>query len=402
MNSQRTNQVSAVRWLSTLLLFGALFTLLCPAGAWAVGTPSGTTISNQATISYDVGGEPQVDIDSDGDPGAPGVQATDFLVDNRIDVTVASLGDTTVSTDEDDASLGYTVTNVGNTMQGYFLEAVAGTTDIPMSGVEIYIEDGTTPGFQAGEDTLYTPGTNAGDLDPNPPAAPASPAMTVYIVADAPATATNGDTDTYWLRAVTLDAGTTTITTNDAGSPDTAGVDDIFADGDGDAGAIDDSNDGRHVASGMFTIMASYLTVSKTQSVIYDPVSGGTDPHAIPGAYVRYVITITNGSGAAPATLTTLADVLQAELTFEPDLRDSADSPESGPGDGFRVDGPAGRGWGASHYFTTASDADGMEYDGTDTVSADFTTVLPAEAGYAAGELRADETVTIQFNAVVD
>ena len=81
MNSQRTNQVRAVRWLSTLLLFGAIFTLLCPAGAWAVGTPSGTTISNQATIDYAVGGVSQTAIDS---------AATDFLVDNRIDVTVAS------------------------------------------------------------------------------------------------------------------------------------------------------------------------------------------------------------------------------------------------------------------------------------------------------------------------
>ena len=50
--------------------------------AYAVGTPSGTTISNQATVDYSVGGVSQAQITS---------AAASFVVDTRIDFTVSEV-----------------------------------------------------------------------------------------------------------------------------------------------------------------------------------------------------------------------------------------------------------------------------------------------------------------------
>ena len=96
--------------------------------------------------------------------------AVDFLVDNRVDLTVVNTdagNNVNVIPGSANQVLTYTVTNTGNTTQGYLLTTDIPTANIPMGSVEIWIEDGTTPGYQAAEDILYVGGTNAGDLDPN-------------------------------------------------------------------------------------------------------------------------------------------------------------------------------------------------------------------------------------------
>ena len=50
MKTQQTDPKRAVRWLSAVLLFGAILTMLFPAGAWAVGTAANTPVNNMATI----------------------------------------------------------------------------------------------------------------------------------------------------------------------------------------------------------------------------------------------------------------------------------------------------------------------------------------------------------------
>ncbi|HXS88009.1 MAG TPA: hypothetical protein VN705_01595, partial [Steroidobacteraceae bacterium] len=51
-------------------------------GAYANGTASGTTISNQATVDYSVGGVAQTQITS---------AAASFVVDTKIDFTVSEV-----------------------------------------------------------------------------------------------------------------------------------------------------------------------------------------------------------------------------------------------------------------------------------------------------------------------
>lgn len=376
MEPQRTHQNRPVRWLSAIMLFGAILAVMLPSGAWAVGTPSGTSINNRATIDYDVGGVDQEDIESspagNSTAGAGAGADTTFVVDNRVDLTVVSQGNTNVSTSQLDAALEFLLTNVGNTTQGYLLEVVNGTTNIPMANVEIYIENGATAGFQAVEDTLYAGGSNAGDLNPNTGTA-TDAQLTAYIVADAPASATNGDTDTYWLRATTTDATTTTVTTNTAGADNPAAVDNVLADADADgAGAIDGQYDGRHADSGDFVVAASSLTVTKTHVVVSDPINGTTNPKAIPGAVIEYTVNITNAAGSAIAQTVTVSDDLTALVTGgSPQMAFNVDGYAAGFGLRLRTD--TGAGFGAWTNLSNGADVDAGDWNatGANTVTVD-------------------------------
>jgi uncharacterized repeat protein (TIGR01451 family) len=67
------------------------------------------------------------------------------------------------------------------------------------------------------------------------------------------------------------------------------------------------------------------VTVTKISSVVSDPVSGGTNPMAIPGALLSYCVMITN-SGSAAATAIAAADTLPGTLAFVPgSMRSGAD-----------------------------------------------------------------------------
>ena len=418
MKTQRTHQVRAVRWLSTLLLFGAMLTIVFPSSVLATGTPADTDINNMATINYDVGGTSIVVESSptgNATTGAGGGTPTFFEVDQMVNLVVAEptggyepgvAGSTT-------AVLTYTVANTGNdtfdfNLDGLDLSGVAdphGAGNDDLDGVTIngiYVDsDGPGPtggGYVSGAHTYDSAADTATFIDD----LPQDQMINVYMVCTIPNTATDGQVAVMMLRAEARRASDNADLTETSGADTTNAVDTVFADIDGDgAGANDTARNSEEVENDAFLIQAPSLTVAKTSQVIWDPWNNGANPKAIPNAYVRYTITITN-NGAAAATLTSLSDVLQAEVTFEPDLRDATDTPENALGDGFGVVAPVGRGWGGSRYFSSANDADGLEYDGTNTVSANFALVLPAEAGYAVGELQPTEAVSIRFNVVVD
>ena len=59
------------------------------------------------------------------------------------------------------------------------------------------------------------------------------------------------------------------------------------------------------------------IEVTKISTVVSDPVSGTSDPKAIPGAQVRYCISVSN-AGDTPATLVTASDPLPAGLSYVP------------------------------------------------------------------------------------
>jgi uncharacterized repeat protein (TIGR01451 family) len=59
------------------------------------------------------------------------------------------------------------------------------------------------------------------------------------------------------------------------------------------------------------------LEITKTSSVISDPVNGTSNPKLIPGAVVEYVITVRNvGAGTVDASSIVLLDVMPAEMAF--------------------------------------------------------------------------------------
>ncbi len=256
--------------------------------AHAIGTPSGTLISNTATVDY------QVNTSARSASGA----APDITVDNRVDLTVVNndaLNNVTVVPGSTNQVLTYTVTNTGNTTQGYLLSTLTPTANIPMGNIRIYIETAfPANGFDAA-DTLYVTGTNAGNLDPNGVLGQ-DDVMTVYVVADTPATALDSSFDDFRLvaqsAATTAAAGDPTTALVASGGPITSVVDIVFADL---AGTDDAARDGQFSAAATYTVSSAALTVTK--SILSTTDAFGTG-FAIPGAAVQYQLRVAN-SGTA-------------------------------------------------------------------------------------------------------
>lgn len=302
------------------LLLGSLSLWGMSVSVFAAGTAPGTSISNQATLNYEVGGNPQTAIDSDGDTGTPGTQTTDFVVDRKVDLTIVKDGDATVIPNSSDQALAFTLTNTGNDTHGYLLSTIAGATpaddEFDMNSVRIYIDVNNNGTYEIGTDTLYVLGTNAGDLLPSPAA---GSSIKLLVVSNTPATQANGDTALYHLLAQATDAGTVNPTTATVGADDPAVVDTAFADAAGTAGAgTDDARDGLHSDSGIYTVQAAVVTLAKSSQVTDDGFGNGApNAKAIPGATVTYTIVIDNSAGTEDASNLVLTDDLQiAEVTY--------------------------------------------------------------------------------------
>jgi uncharacterized repeat protein (TIGR01451 family) len=256
--------------IGTIALLLALCYPLTQA-AYAAGTPSGTIISNTATATYNDGATPVTKTAS-----APNV-----VVDNKVNLTVTKNGDATVLPGSTDQSLVFEIKNEGNTPQRYALTAI-NSAGIVMDSVRIYLDNGTTPGVWDALDTLYI---NAATFDD----VPADGTLQILIVANTPAGASSGDISDYQLIATTVDAGTTTVTVPTVGA-NTPGVDVVFADIAGSA-AGDDPRDGKHSATGTYTVNLLSLNLNKSVVVTWDPTNLFITPKAIPGAILTYTIT---------------------------------------------------------------------------------------------------------------
>ncbi len=291
-----------MQYLNIRKAIGLMLALAFFAGgtqtALAVGTASNTSIDNTATVDYQVGGFAQATVTSN---------TESFLVDNRVDLTVANVSGTNVLPNSTDQALTFTVTNTGNTSQGYALTATNAAGDnFDMTNVRIYIDDGNGSWDGVGTETLYVAGTNAFDL-----AADAT-SVNVYVVADTPGTATNAQTAVIDLLATTLEAGTNNVTAQTAGA-NTAGVDVVFGDG---AGTVDVAQDGQHSAAETYTVAIDVLTLVKSSSVEEDPFNGTTNPKAIPGARIRYTLLVTNPSATNDAASVVVVDDIPANTTY--------------------------------------------------------------------------------------
>ncbi len=294
-----------------------LFLLALSASTHAGGTAPDTDINNQATLNFKIGGADQPALLSDGDTGTPGNQATTFKVDRKVDLTVVSNGGATVIPNSTDQVLPFTLTNTGNDTHGYLLSTITGLDatddDFDMDSVRIFIDNGIVGTYEAGTDTPYTAGNNVGDLAPDA-------SIKLLIVANTPGTAGDTQTSLYHLLAQATYAGTPTPAAKTIGPDDPAAVDTAFAEAAGSAGvANDDAQDGKHSASGIFTVQFANVTVTKDAEVTNDglvPATLAPDAKAIPGATVTYTVKIIN-SDTVPVTSMVLTDDLQvANVTY--------------------------------------------------------------------------------------
>lgn len=375
--------------LLLMFLIGAL-AVVTPQGTLAL-TPACTPIDNTVALSYSVGGVSQTGINS----------TTSFTVGNKVNLTVTRTDASYVSVPPGatNQALTFMVTNTGNANQRYvisYTEPVGGAD--PFTGTDNF--NATTPGIGA----VSIANVTSGIVVPGG-------TYSATVVSNIPVARINGDIAVYGLLAKTYKVDGTTAETGIAGSITssygTCSADIVLA----DAAGTDDptgARDGADSIRGAYKVSSSVLSFSKTATTIWDPVNYNNTPKAIPGALIRYVITVTNGAAAASsAVLTTVTDGLNANTAIDPNLKVAAlTGPlaaltgESVAGSGFKITHVSGRTVLTPKYFTTTSDLDGVDISGQN-ITATMATVLPAEAGYTAGELKAGESVTLTFNVVI-
>jgi len=288
-----------MQYLNTRKAIGLILALAFFIGgthtALAVGTASGTPISNTATVDYDVAGDARSASGSD----------TGFVVDNKVDLTVVSQDGANIiaTSGGTDQVLEFLVTNTGNTAQGYQFnfEPLAPTV---MTNVRIYVDDpvGGTPGTYDGSDPQYIVGTTGnfanlaaisaafgGGAGLDHDNGTGLTEVTVFIVADTAAAATNGQTEAYNLLATTLDASTDTVTDGTVAQSD-ATVEAVFADAAGTYTG-DAAEDGTHSDTGTYEVQSAVLGLAKSVLSVTDGFGGS---YYIPGAEVEYQIRVTN------------------------------------------------------------------------------------------------------------
>lgn len=433
--------------------------LLSLAFIWCLSTLSASTvyaaandtISNTATLTFDVGGAPTILESSEAGNTTTGVgngTSTDFVEDRLINFTVAEVGaaTSTVTASATAQVQTFTVTNNGNAPQDFLLAALQranGTAD-PFGGVvddfaptsvSVFVETATA-GYAALDDTnIFIDELAAGAN------------VTVYIVADIPAVA-DGSLAVMTLVAQVAEGGAASgddsvaanagaaITNDDNGNTSPAGnysngaaagiiaaggaatnadvattMETVFNDPAGDldsAAGAGATQNGQHADSDSYTVQAAALTVSKNAVILWDPVNGSTSPKAIPGAYMTYTLVVTN-NGAASGDLTTLTDTLPASLALDSDFVTNAGpgNPTNNAGESFTIAHAGGSTRTATSPAVCTgvlAGADGCDITGQ-LITLDFATIMPIDAGggspYVAGELKAGETVTIVFNAIV-
>ena len=285
---------------TTRAAIALLLTAVAPQ-VFAQATIAGTDISNSATVDYKIGTVDQDQLTSN---------TLTFEVDRKVDLIVTKTGDASVSPNAQDEVLTFTVQNKTNDTIDIQLSTEDGGGTFAATNVQVWVEDGTTLGFQSGEDDQVSV------LDALIP----DQTETVYIVADIPNTATDTQTDIFWLsaQARTNDAAAGTVGAaflETADVDDPAVIDNVFADLDGPA--AEGAQDGQHSDDGTYTVAAAALTVTKSYKVIfehYDTDGAGPDVSVnysalgeekpIAGALVEYCILIENGTAVDAKSVT--------------------------------------------------------------------------------------------------
>lgn len=277
---------------------GTALIALQTAPAFAEGTNVGTTITNTATVDFQVGSVQQTQETA----------SNSFTVDRKVNLTVALVGGPTTSVvpGEAGAVITFDVANLSNdTIDAVLAVTQASSGDnFNAANVRIFVDDGDGV-FDAGD-------TQTALIDEIPEDA----VVRVFVVSDIPLGRANNDLANLTLSATAHAGGAPgsqgAVLTATSGA-NTSGVDTVLADG---AGPDDSANDGIFTARGAYAVTAATLTVTKTSRVLQDPVNGATNPKAIPGAEVEYCVAVANASGSAAATNVVVTDVVPSDLTI--------------------------------------------------------------------------------------
>lgn len=289
---------------------GTLALAMLAANPAVAATTAGTSITNNVTVNFQVGGFAQT----------ASTASDTFTVDRKVAVTVAEVGTTTtqVSPAQLAAVTTFTVTNNSNAVLDFALTAAqvatsgsgahSNTDSFDATNVKIYVDTDSSGTFNAGDLEVSYLDELAAD----------GGAKTVFVVADIPTALASGSVAAVTLSATSQSGGTSGTQGSNltaTSGANTAGMDTVFADAAG-AATGDGTRDGTHSAMDDYTVLAAALTAAKTSKIISDPVNGTTNPKFIPGATIEYCIAVSNASGSATATGITISDTVPTEVTY--------------------------------------------------------------------------------------
>jgi len=352
-HTEKTREESIMNTNLKLRPGGLLFAVVVGFGlapsAWAA-TAAGVNVTNTASVDFTVGGVNQADVTSNTD---------DFEVDQLIDLTVAeSSGSFTAvvpdqtTFDNTTGTIRFTITNTGNATQDIAVVASnqADSTADPFSGnadnwdtqgaFSYYLDDGDGV-YEPGVDDTALPVSGVAYLNE----VPAGAIRQVWvepadIPANDPGNTLNGDPDQHMdngnnavvalVATVRASDGAGTlggVLTNDTAADDQNTVDIVFGDADG---PYDGAFDAAESDDDAFRVSNAVISITKSSTVVSDPVNctnpgsvldtavkcGANNPKRIPGAVVRYTITVANAAGAATAAAVTISDVVPTNTTY--------------------------------------------------------------------------------------
>ncbi len=275
--------------LKTLLAGALILLAIClPAqSVFAVGTPAGSFIDNQATATYTIGASTFIEPSN----------ITRTTVAEIIDITVTwqDIADVTVSSGGTNEVLTFQVTNTGNGNEDFALTTNApGTPDFGPTLVGIYADTNGNGSYDAGPDLAIT----------DTPVLAADASVIVFVLNDIP----GGQSDTD-RGECELTAASNTPTFATPWSPG-----DMESNG-GDGGTIDavlGTTAGNGSISGFYIVSNISIDIDKFVDTILDPF-GTAQP--VPGAVITYRFEVT-ATGPGTATGVVVTDEIPTNTTY--------------------------------------------------------------------------------------
>lgn len=302
-----------------------LATLALAAGISATSSAAEETlfnldIDNTATLNYTVATTPQVAVTAD----------NTFKVDRKVVFVLTpptAVPSAVINTQQGTA---YSLVNNSNAPIQFSLNAVnldneavvsingANVIDTTLLAINptytYYKESGDAVGFDT-DDTQLSGGVidlTVGDFEDNT----GTDEAIIYVVAT-PAVGVNDDIFAHNLTVTATESAVSAAAINTTNGSSLSAGDAITADtGIWVAGVIQTvfSADGDdRVAAGALQITSAALGITKAAIVAWDPINEFTNPKAIPGAVIKYTITVTN-TGSEQATAVAITDSLPTQL----------------------------------------------------------------------------------------
>jgi uncharacterized repeat protein (TIGR01451 family) len=240
--------------------------------AWAIGTPAGTPVQNNATVAWTLG------------PGTSFTAnaSTQFLVDElvQVAVTLQTVSPLVVTSPDTNRQLVYLVTNTGNGSESFTLalDAAQVGDQFDPTNARLFIDSNGSTAYEPGIDQPYVLNTNDPVLAPDA-------SIHVFALCDIPSARPNGDLGNVLLTATSkTGTGVGTI---------------VIGGGTGGTDAVIGAGGGINARLGGYLV--NDLAVSVVKSAVVSDLGGGSTP--APGSTITYSLLVSVAGTGTVANL---------------------------------------------------------------------------------------------------